>query len=247
MTGFTEPTPTAHVPSLLFRFVDTQKVEGGKQYRYRVTLELANPNFLVNPAILEDPASSQKETLSTPPAETATVKVPRERTLYALATKTSNKSLVDFEGQVLYHTWNPKMGAEIAKEFDLKLGEVADFVDTVENWYNPYTGIGVELPDVPFQFVDGNREAAPMLADITGGERLPGAKSTDEAQPAEMLFFDANGRMFTANEARDAAVLEFYKERYVEEPAPEAGGELFEPAQPAGRGGPAANPYGGAR
>jgi hypothetical protein len=231
----------------LFRFVDTQKVEAGKQYRYRVTLELANPNFGLDPAILADGASSQKETLPTPAAETATVDVPRERTLFALAYKNHNKSLGDYEGQVLFHVWNPKMGVEIAKEFDLKLGEIADFVDTVENWYNPYTGLGEKLESVPFQFVDGKPTAAPMLADITGGEKLPGAKSTDEPQPAEMLFVDANGRMFTANEARDAAAMDFYKERYVEQPAADANEGLFAPEQPAGRGGAPAGAYGGAR
>ena len=241
---FTEPTPTADVPSYLFRFVDTQKVEAGKQYRYRVTLELANPNFGLDPAILADGTSSQKENVQTPPAETATVTVPRERTLYALGTKT-NKSLEDYEGQVLYHVWNPKMGAEMAKEFDLKLGEIAEFVDTVENWYNPYTGLGEKLEGVPFQFVEGKPMAAPMLADITGGEKLPGAKSTDEPQPAEMLFIDASGRMFTANEARDAAALDFYKERYVEQPAPEATDALYG-EQPA-RGAPPPSAYGGAR
>jgi hypothetical protein len=246
-TAFIEPTPTAHVPSYLFRFVDTQKVEAGKQYRYRVMLELANPNFALPPEILAGgAASSSKETLQTPPAETATVTVPRERTLYALAAKTNNKSLVDYEGQVLFHVWNPKMGAEMAKEFDLKLGEIAEFVDTVENWFNPYTGMGEKLENVPFQYVDGNPTAAPMLADITGGEKLPGAKSDDEPQPAEMLFIDAKGRMFTANEARDAAALDYYKERYVEQPPQETGGELFE-QQPAGRGTPPPNPYGGAR
>jgi hypothetical protein len=244
--GYAEITPTAQVPSYLFRFVDTQKVEAGKQYRYRVTLELANPNFGLNPAILADAASTNKETLPTPAAESAPVTVPRERTLYALAAKTS-KSLVDYEGQVLFHVWNPKMGAEIAKEFDLKLGEIAEFVDTVENWYNPYTGLAEKLENVPFQFVDGKPMSAPMLADITGGERLPGAKSTDEPQPAEMLFIDASGRMFTANEARDAAALDFYKERYVEEPAAETEG-LFAPEQPANqRGGPPAGAYGGSR
>jgi hypothetical protein len=246
VTGFTEPPLTAHVPSYLFRFVDTQKVEAGKQYRYRITLELANPNFGLPPTILADPASSNKETLLTPPAETATVKVPHDRTLYALAAKTNNKSLVDYEGQVLYHVWNPKMGVEMAKEFDLKLGEIAEFIDTVENWYNPYTGLAEKLEGVPFQYVDGKPTAAPMLADITGGEKLPGAKSTDEPQPAEMLFIDANGRMFTANEARDAAALDFYKERYVEQPAPEANEGLYAPEQPT-RGAAPAGAYSGAR
>jgi hypothetical protein len=247
MTGFNEPAPMAHAPSLLFRFVDTQKVVAGKQYRYRVTLELANPNFGIPPVILEDGASTNKETVLTPPAETATVKVPHERTLYALAAKVSNRTLVDYEGTIFFHVWNPKMGVEIAKEFDLKLGDIAEFVDNVENWYNPYTGLAEKLENVPFQYFEGKPMAAPMLADITGGERLPGARSTDEPQPAEMLFIDSSGRMFTANEARDAAAQEFYKERYVEEPVAETEG-LFAPEQPANqRGGPPAGAYGGAR
>jgi hypothetical protein len=237
-------TPTAHVPSLLFRFVDTQKIEPGKQYRYRVTLEMANPNFALEPRTLEDASSALKETRFTPPAESPTVIVPHDRRLFALSSKAANRPLVDQTGQVLYHVWDQKMGAEVAKEFDIKLGEIAEFVDTVENWYNPYTGAGEKLENFPFQYHPGAPTKAPMLADITGGEDVPGHRDLD--QPTELLFIDADGRMFTSNQMQGVAAKEFYKERYDAEPPPEGDGGLFDAPQDTG---PVRTPtnFGGAR
>jgi hypothetical protein len=228
----------AHTPYFLFRFVDTHNIEPGKEYRYRVSLEVQNPNYLVPAGFLEDPASSQVESRWTAPAESPAITVPGKSFLYALSSKNQNKSPSDFEGQVLFHVWNDKMGAEVAKEFDLSLGAIADFVDTVENWYNPYTGMGEKLENVNFAFKAG----PPMLADITGGVEVPGFRDLDK--PAEMLFIDAQGRMFTSNQARGAAAAEFYKERYTLEPAPDAQSDQFAPEQP---GLQQRGNYGGAR
>jgi hypothetical protein len=136
------------------------------------------------------------------------------------------------------------MGAEVAKEFDISLGAIADFVTTIENWYNPYTGIGENLDNVPLRFVEDSPTLAPMLADIDGGVALPGVRGVE--QPAEMLFFDGKGRMFTTNQARDAPTAEFYKERYVVEAQPMDTGTTILPEQPAGRG-KAASGYGAGR
>ena len=220
----------APVSCYLFRFVDTDKVEAGKQYRYRVSIEVSNPNFEVDPRILEDAASSRQASRWTPPADSPLVSVPRDRLLLAMSAKAKGSGLTDHQGHVLFHAWDKKMGAEVAKEFDISLGAIADFVTNVENWFNPYTGIGENLDNVPLKFEDG----PPMLADIDGGVALPGTRGVD--QPAEMLFFDSKGRMFTTNQARDAPTAEFYKERYVVEAAPADTGTTILPDQPAGKG-----------
>jgi hypothetical protein len=226
----------APVPSYLFRFVDTDKVEAGKQYRYRVSVEVENPNFDVDPRILQDASSSRQPSRWTPPAESPVASVPHDRVLFALSAKSRNVGLAEHQGHVLFHSWDKKMGAEVAKEFDLQLGAIADFVATVENWYNPYTGVGENLDNYHFQYEASGPTAAPMLVDIDGDSPLPGARGVD--QPAEMLFVDGKGRMFTANEARDAAVAEFYKERYtVEEIAADAGTTILDQQPTKGRGG----------
>ena len=228
----------APTPYLLFRFVDMQNIEPGKEYRYRVSLELQNPNYLVPPAVLEEPTSAQQATRWTEPAESPSVTVPRKSFVYALGLK---KSQSNNEGQILFHVWNEKMGAEIAKEFDIALGAIADFTDTVDDWYNPYTNMGEKLENVHIAFKDG----PPMLADITGGVEVPGFRDLD--QPTEMLFIDANGRMFTSNQARGTPAAEFYKERYTMETAPDPAADQFGPQQPGLIQQPTGGQYGGAR
>jgi hypothetical protein len=237
----TDPSLSMQAPvsSYLFRFVDTDKVDAGKQYRYRVSVEVENPNFDVDPRILEDAASSRQPSRWTPHAASPTVSVPRDRLLLAISAKARSAVLTEHQGHVLFHSWDKKMGAEVAKEFDIALGAIADFVTTVENWYNPYTGVGEELDNVPFKFEEG----PPMLADIDGGMSLPGVRGAE--QPAEMLFIDSKGRMFTTNQARDAPTAEFYKERYVLEAAPMDTGSTILEEQP-GRA-RATGGYGGGR
>jgi hypothetical protein len=217
---------TPHVPHLLFRFVDLDKLEANKQYRYRVSLELENPNYSVPPQLLENAASTNQATIWTPTAESPVVTVESDRQLFALSTKGSGS---DREANFMFHAFDKKIGAEIAKEFDLKLGGIADFVATVENWYNIYTSAGEKIENYQFRFEEG----APMLADVDGGGTLPGGGNIK--QPAEMLFVDAQGRLFTSNQATDAATAEFYKERYtlVPEATETSGPNILEDAGPA--------------
>ena len=52
--NYSEVPQTPLVPHYLFRFVDFEKLEPDKQYRYRVSLELENPNYMVPPTVLGD-------------------------------------------------------------------------------------------------------------------------------------------------------------------------------------------------
>jgi hypothetical protein len=203
-------------------------------------LEISNPNYMAPPQLLVDATSSQKESHWTTPTESAIVDVPREQMLFALPSKIHNKALVDYTGEVFFHVWDHKMGAEVAKDMEIKLGGIADFVSTVENWYNPYTGAGENLENFTFRFDDG----PPLLADIEGGDPIP--KASDLKEPTEMLFLDAKGRMFMSNESRDAPVKDFYKERYTLETATAPTGGLIAPESPGILKGPA-SPYGGSR
>jgi hypothetical protein len=236
----TDQPLVAPVPSYLFRFVDTEKLEPGKQYRYRVSVEVLNPNYMVAPGILEDASSSRQEGRWTPPSDpSAAVTIPRDRTLIALRNKSSSPT--DQTAHFQFHIWDKKMGAEIAKEFALELGEVADFVDTVEDWYNPYTGTSEKLENVTFRFDDG----PPMLADVDGGTGLPGARGAE--QPTELLLIDGKGRLFTSNEAFEAPTAEYYKERYVSTsatPADTTDGSILDSG---GKGGLVPQNFGGRR
>jgi hypothetical protein len=238
--GIEQPM-VAYTPYLLFRFVDMDNVVPGKEYRYRVSLELQNPNYGAPPGILEEPASSRQETRWTAPTESSIASVPGNSFLYALDAKNQNKSLGNLEGHVLFHVWNDKMGAEIAKEFDLALGAIADFYETVDDWYNPYTGTGEKLENVHFEFKNG----PPMLVDITGGVEVAGHRDLDK--PAEMLFMDAEGRMFASNQARADAAAKFYKDRYVQQVAPDPSADQFGAEQPGGLVPTPTGNFGGAR
>ena len=60
----------------MFRFIDTD-VEPGKAYRYRVRFEVWNPNFKLEPELLENAALAAAAKLASPPSnESAAVAVP---------------------------------------------------------------------------------------------------------------------------------------------------------------------------
>lgn len=208
------------VDAVLFRFVDTQKLEAGKQYRYRVSLELANPNYDLPPVMLVDGNSRFEEGIWTPPSETTIpMTMPNEEQLLATGlNKRSGRSLAEVDAKFLFRVLDKTTGSEVGQEFELELGGIAEFVKTVENHYLPFEGIGKDLENFKFKFDEG----APMLADVHGGERLPG-KGDRINQPTELLFFDAAGDMFTANEAQDAITSKYYEQWYTLKTQPEPG------------------------
>jgi hypothetical protein len=228
------PEQTAATPYYLFRFTDTQPTDStkgglkpGATYRYRVRLELANPNFELPAAMLENPASRNEETRWTDWAETAeTVTIPRDKELLAYGLRSG--SLIDARGKFQFHVWDRKQGAEVAHDFELRRGEIADFVYPVKDHYNPYQDAGEEIPEFQFHYepADGG---IPFLADIRGGDPIAGGRGPRVVQPAELLFIDAEGRMFTTNEAIDGATARDYDKRYSAKPEAAAGdaGALF--------------------
>jgi hypothetical protein len=224
----------APTPYYLFRFTDSQPTDAtkgglkaGKTYRYRVRLEIANPNFDLPAAILEDPASRNEQTKWTEWAVTGeTVTLPGEKELLAYGLK--GGSLIEAKGKFQFHVWDRKLGAEVAHDFELRRGEIADFVYPVKDHYNPYQDTGTEIPEFQFRYepTDGG---IPFLADIRGGDPIPGTRSRDVVQPAELLFIDAEGRMFATNEAIDGPTARDYDKRYAAAPTAAAtdGGALF--------------------
>jgi hypothetical protein len=224
----------AATPYYLFRFTDSQPTEAtkgglkaGKTYRYRVRMEIANPNFNLPAAILEDPASRNEETKWTEWTVTSeTVTIPGEKELLAYGLKAG--SLIEARGKFQFHVWDRKLGAEVAHDFELRRGEIADFVYPVKDHYNPYQDTGAEIPEFQFHY-EPTEGGIPFLADIRGGDPIPGMRGKDVVQPAELLFIDAEGRLFTTSEATDGPTARDYDKRYAAAPTAAAtdGGALF--------------------
>ena len=228
------PEASAGTPYYLFRFTDTQATDStkpglqpGKTYRYRVRLVLANPNYNISPAMLENPASTNEETRSTDWAVTTQpVTIAREKELLAYGLRAGGRGsaldLIDTKGKFQFHVWDRKLGAEVAHDFEIRRGDIADFVNAVKNHFNPFQDAGEEIAEFQFHYepADGG---IPFLADIRGGEPIPGPRGKTVVQPAELLFIDAEGRMFTSNEAMDGATARDYDKRYGAAPPPAAG------------------------
>ncbi|MFM7205658.1 MAG: hypothetical protein ACKO4T_03165 [Planctomycetaceae bacterium] len=82
----------------LFRFVDTT-VDYGKTYRYRVTVELMNPNFGLDPRMLADAKVAQGETLQAVTPSSAAIAVSAPYSLAARASITAPPSQVAASGE----------------------------------------------------------------------------------------------------------------------------------------------------
>ena len=181
------PEQVAATPYYLFRFTDTQATDStkpgvlpGKTYRYRVRLELANPNYDLPAAILESPASRNEETRWTDWAEaTQTVTIPREKELlaYGLSGRGSALDLIDTKGKFQFHVWDRKLGAEVARDFEIRRGDIADFVNVVKDHFNPYQDAGEEIAEFQFHY-EPSEGGIPFLADIRGGEPIPGTRGS---------------------------------------------------------------------
>ncbi len=202
-------------PTRLFRFLDMDDIVPGKQYIYRVTLVLENPNYQVDLAALADPkgAASQYR-FSSPSAPTAPVTVPTERRLLATASKPA-KAFTESHGDFQFMTWDKTTGLQVAKEFkSLPLGGAVDFVQTVKNIYNPITGRPDTLENFNFRYPD---PVPPLLVDVRGGDPVPGGKPRDRVnEPAELLFVDGQGRLIHSSEGRDRPLFKHYETFFVE-------------------------------
>ena len=81
----------------LFRFID-ESVDPGKAYRYRVKVELPNPNYGLDPRMLADQKAAGNELLSSVSEPTATVMLPTPYMTAARASLVESKAAADSGG-----------------------------------------------------------------------------------------------------------------------------------------------------
>lgn len=82
----------------LFRFID-ESVEPGKAYRYRVKMELPNPNYGLDPRLLADPKAAVNELLATVTEASAPVTLPTPYITAARASLVETKAAANLGGE----------------------------------------------------------------------------------------------------------------------------------------------------
>lgn len=82
----------------LFRFID-ESVEPGKAYRYRVKMELPNPNYGLDPRLLADPKAAVNELLATVSEASAPVTLPTPYITAARASLVETKAAANLGGE----------------------------------------------------------------------------------------------------------------------------------------------------
>jgi hypothetical protein len=100
----------------LFRFID-ESVDPGKAYRYRVKVELPNPNYGLDPRMLADQKAAGNELLSSVSEPTATVMLPTPYMTAARASLVESKAAADSGGD------NATPAAQTQKPAGPKLGK----------------------------------------------------------------------------------------------------------------------------
>jgi hypothetical protein len=222
------PSKTADEPEepeyLLFRYFDYD-VEPGKQYRYRVRLLLANPNYAVAPHCLEEESSAKNQYLETGWSEpTTVVQVPPDTGVLAGPAKTWGARAAVMMTRFLKST-----GEVAFEEFHVRRGQVLDFADRVlsrrtaptqvarvsfvtkgmspqrppaakaeRGFTHPTTAPSRELPPGAQAVVYAS---GMLLLDVRGGDRMPGPDRFTE--PEGLLLMDPLGNLVVRNEIDD--------------------------------------------
>lgn len=104
----------------LFRFID-RTVEPGKRYRYRARLMLVNPNYNVDPRLLERIELRKERFVLTPWSDpTDVVETPRDDRLLVLSARPSASFAYEASAKVALLKWINKEG-ELANKVDEKV------------------------------------------------------------------------------------------------------------------------------
>jgi hypothetical protein len=204
---------------LLFRYFDFT-AEPGKRYRYRVQLNLKNPNFGIETRWLQDPGLANKEYLSTRWSDpTDVVAIARDDRLLLVGIKPARGSVEPLERFELLK-WINDQGMLVSKEKEVHRGQLMNFAKEdaipVSAPAAAAAGVAAAAPAA-----DSLLDAAPspttqpaghqvdfqtglMLIDMRGGERQPGRDRT-ATEPAEALLLDSDGSLVVRAELSDSA------------------------------------------
>lgn len=217
---------------LLFRYFDFE-VAPGKQYRYRVRLVLANPNYGVPVNYLEDESTAKVRYLETEWSEpTDVAQVPSDTEVLAGPAKTWGTP-----AKVMLTKFLISTGKVAFEEFEVGRGQLLDFAGrvfdrqtaTVPVAQVPFTTEGMAPPAYaatpaedrfkeptkapPRGVVPGAEgvgySSGMMLLDVRGGGRMRGPDRFKE--PASLLLMDALGNLVVRSEMEDLPQYRSYQ------------------------------------
>jgi len=210
---------------LLFRFFDF-KVEQGKQYRYRVQLVLANPNYGVNPQYLERDDLGVQPFLNTAWSDPSpVVAVPRDSQALVVSAKGPSATLmllhfnyqdgeVSFEevaqiqrGQLLNARNRESSAAARPTMMDSMMPDSMS-MGSMPMGSMPMSPYRAGRMTEEKQTVDYLTQV--VFLDGAGGGSLPG-KDKSLAEPSLAFFLDPNGNLLVRSELDDEAEVEIYK------------------------------------
>ena len=177
-------------------------VEPNKRYRYRVILDLKNPNFGLSPQYLAKPELAKAEGLSSAPSEpTAAVTVPDGQGVLAGTVEAGTKTLEPTVTLML--TTIDKAGTEAGTELaKVSRGSVANARDRKVTVPGSQGAKELTLDFAPNM----------LVLDIYGGKPLS-RKNASLKAPGEVLLLDANGNMIVRHELDDRQQYERFAVR----------------------------------
>jgi hypothetical protein len=185
----------------LFRCFDFS-VQPGKSYRYRVRLELHNPNHNVPSQYLTSAQLNKGETRFAPWSEPSdVVSIPRGSSLVAGGILRARSS-TEQKAEVLVRMWDQKEAVDASKVAEVVRGQIANFA--VED--TPINERGETRP-IPFQ-------TDTLVLDMAGGETLSGVPRAKAL--GQLLVLEPNGQLSVKSELADAEIYEPTKKRLKE-------------------------------
>jgi hypothetical protein len=135
---------------LLFRYLDFN-VEPGHTYRYRVRLEIRNPNYNKPPAMVADPSIIEKETRLTPWSEpTPPAPVPDSVNYFLTRVDPSRRLLPD--ARLNMYQWDTELGTTVHQELPVPLGRPVGGKAEAEQ-FNPAKG---KVEEADYTFASGD-------------------------------------------------------------------------------------------
>ena len=209
--GTERDKPQAIPTYKLFRFFDT-KVEGGKQYRYRIKLVLKNPNYNVKSEYVESEAITVNPFIEGDWSQPSPVaEVPLDTRIYCIGARTERPSqtapkLDDFAGplgQLMILKFDEVKGLEISKNLskeNAQPGMVLNFFNTDFN--NQSEDSFREQPGVA-NFVTND-----VVLDFSCKTKQTGALFKGlPMPPARALLMSHDGKVFVLSEDKDKPVV----------------------------------------
>ncbi len=187
---------TSEAPEIAYKLlrVFDYSVEAKKKYKYRVALEVRNPNHGQLPHYLRNPDSGKKEVIETAmSAPTDLVATPTGyRVLAAGLAAKSPKT--DPAAKIMVTRIDAKEGIEPAGELEVSRGSIANFSAKELRVVDPHNQVK-ELRDVEIK-------TNVVVLDVRGGRPLVPKK--DALSPIEVLILDPDGNLSVCNELDDA-------------------------------------------